>query len=62
MALVEATPEQYVEKARFDAIEGMTLNVPALADGLLLVRNHDEMACFDLRPPMPSRSADSSNR
>ncbi|MEM7310281.1 MAG: PQQ-binding-like beta-propeller repeat protein [Planctomycetota bacterium] len=49
LVLVEASPEEYREKARFEAIEGLTLNVPALADGLIFVRNHDEMACFDLR-------------
>ena len=49
VALVAATTEGYAEKARFDAIDGMTLNLPAIADGLLFVRNHDEMACFDLR-------------
>ena len=36
---------------RFQAIEGDTWNVPAIADGRLLVRNAAEMACFDLRPP-----------
>ena len=48
VARVAADPEAFRELGRFEAIEGMTLNVPALADGLLLVRNHDQMACFDL--------------
>lgn len=49
VTLVLATPESYQERASFDAIDGATLNLPALGDGLLLVRNHDEMAGFDLR-------------
>ncbi len=51
LALVRATPETYEELARFDGIDGMTCNLPALAHGFLLLRNHEEMACFDARPP-----------
>ncbi len=49
LALVEATPEEYRELARFEAIPGKTWNVPALADGYLYVRNQTEMAAYDLR-------------
>jgi len=49
LALVEATPDEYRELNRFDAIEGTTWNVPALASGRLLVRNAAEVSCFDLR-------------
>lgn len=48
LALVKATPERHTEVAKFDAIEGKTWNVPAIAGGLLLVRNAAEMACFRL--------------
>jgi hypothetical protein len=34
--------------AKFQAIEGKTWNVPAIDNGLLLVRNAAEMACFRL--------------
>jgi outer membrane protein assembly factor BamB len=50
LILVPARPERHEETARFRAIEGKTWNHPAMADGLLLVRNSVEMACFDLRP------------
>ena len=50
LALVRATPEGYEEEVRLPVLDGTTWNVPALADGRLLVRNAAEMACFDLRP------------
>lgn len=46
VALVQATPKQHNEVARFSAIEGKTWNHPALASGRLLVRNTTQMACF----------------
>jgi len=50
VVLVRATPERHEELARFSAIEGKTWNNPAIANGILLVRNIREMAAFDLRP------------
>jgi len=49
LVLVHATPDGHDEVASTRAIEGKTWNVPALADGRLLVRNAREMAAFDLR-------------
>lgn len=49
LTLVRATPERHEEIARFPAIEGKTWNVPAIAEGILLVRNARQMAAFDLR-------------
>jgi outer membrane protein assembly factor BamB len=46
VALVKANPGKYEEIARFPAIEGKTWNVPAIADGRLILRNTTEMACF----------------
>jgi outer membrane protein assembly factor BamB len=48
LVLVRATPEGHQELARFQAIEGKTWNIPAIDNGLLLVRNTEEMACFRL--------------
>jgi outer membrane protein assembly factor BamB len=48
LVLVKATPEGHQELARFPAIEGKTWNHPALAGGRLLVRNANQMACFNL--------------
>lgn len=50
IGLVEATPEAYHELGRAQALEGRTWTAPALADGRLYLRDHDEIACFDLRP------------
>jgi len=50
LVLVAATPERLREVARVTALDGQTWNVPAFADGILLVRNTKEMAAFDLRP------------
>jgi outer membrane protein assembly factor BamB len=46
VVLVRATPEAHQEIARFKAIEGRTWNIPAIDNGLLLVRNASEMVCF----------------
>ncbi len=46
VVLVKASPDTHVELAKFEAIEGKTWNVPAMADGLLLVRNGAWMACY----------------
>ena len=46
VVLVKASPAGHEELARFEAIDGKTWNVPAMADGFLLVRNGAEMACY----------------
>jgi outer membrane protein assembly factor BamB len=48
IALVRATPAGHTELARFPALEGRTWNVPAIAEGRLLVRNATQMACYKL--------------
>ena len=48
LSLVKADPSGFNEVAKFAALEGKTWNVPAIAGGKLLVRNGNEMACFDL--------------
>ena len=46
VALVKADPSSHQEVARFSAIEGKTWNNPAIANGVLFVRNTTEMAAF----------------
>ncbi|MCS6851888.1 MAG: PQQ-like beta-propeller repeat protein [Gemmataceae bacterium] len=53
LALVEATPEGHRELGRFQALtpNPKNWNQHALANGRVYVRNHEEMACYDLRAP-----------
>jgi outer membrane protein assembly factor BamB len=46
--LVEATSKGYREAASFQAVEGITWNNPALSGNVLLVRNDEEAAAFEL--------------
>ena len=48
VALVKAVPDGFTEVARFKAIEGKTWNHPVLVEDVLLVRNGEEMAAFQL--------------
>lgn len=49
LALVKATPEAHEELARTEALDGKSWTAPSLAGGRVFVRNHAEMAAFDLR-------------
>jgi outer membrane protein assembly factor BamB len=46
VALVRAVPDRHEEVVRFSAIDGKTWNHPAIAHGILLVRNGTEMSAF----------------
>jgi outer membrane protein assembly factor BamB len=46
VVILKATPESHQEVASFSAIEGKTWNHPAIAGGILLVRNAREMAAY----------------
>ncbi|MBX7168975.1 MAG: PQQ-like beta-propeller repeat protein [Pirellulales bacterium] len=49
VVLVRINPQKLEELGRFTALSGpKNWNAPALAGNLLLVRNHLEMACFEL--------------
>jgi outer membrane protein assembly factor BamB len=48
LALVEATPEAYRALGSQQALHGKTWNVPALAHGRLLLRNSEEMVCYQI--------------
>ena len=50
LVLVKATPQKHEEISRFSAISGKTWNNPAMSNGLLVVRNTTEMACFRIQP------------
>ena len=50
LAVVELTPTEFRERSQHKLLRGKTWNVPAIVDGVLLVRNATEMAAIDLQP------------
>ncbi len=50
LVLLKASPDSHQEITRSPAIEGKTWNHPAIAGGILLVRNAREMAAFRIAP------------
>ena len=49
LALAEISPNEYIEKARFQLFDDKCWTVPTLAGGKLYLRNQKEMLCLDLR-------------
>lgn len=49
LALVEATPEEYREKASFEPLSGKCWTAPVLANGVLYLRNEEQMMALDVR-------------
>lgn len=48
LALADASPEGYVERARAQVLQGRTWTMPSLADGVLYLRNQEEMVALDI--------------
>lgn len=48
LAVVEANPDRYVERAAAKPLSGKHWTVPTLWNGRLYVRNESELVCFDL--------------
>ena len=48
--LAAANPNRYEELARTQVCDGTTRALPALAEGLLYVRDTKVLKCVDLRP------------
>lgn len=49
LALIEASPERYIEKARVPALRYPCWTPPILSRGLLFLRNENTLVCVDLR-------------
>ena len=48
LVLLEATPDEFRELTSLQVLEGVTWNNPALSGSTLLVRNAEEVACYEL--------------
>ncbi|MCH8126115.1 PQQ-like beta-propeller repeat protein [candidate division KSB1 bacterium] len=48
LALVEANPSRYIEKASVQMLKGKCWTMPTLAGGKLFLRNQSEMICLDV--------------
>jgi outer membrane protein assembly factor BamB len=51
LAVAQAAPDRYLEKASWKALSGRCWSMPALAGGKLYIRNEEEIKCVDLRGP-----------
>ncbi|MFO7998910.1 MAG: PQQ-binding-like beta-propeller repeat protein [Bacteroidales bacterium] len=48
LTMLEASPQGYIEMGSVEAIEGRSWTAPSYANGRIYVRNHTQMACFEL--------------
>jgi len=49
LVLAAASPEGFAGQGSVQALKGRCWTVPSLADGKLYLRNHEEMACYNLK-------------
>lgn len=48
LALVDANPQEFVQKSNAQVMSGRNWTAPSLAAGRLYVRNHEELICLDM--------------
>lgn len=53
LALVDATPDAFVQRASAQILAGRNWTAPSLAGGRLYLRNHEELVCIDLTNSAP---------
>jgi outer membrane protein assembly factor BamB len=56
LALVEATPAAYKEKAFYQAMQAKTWTVPSLANGKLFLRSQREIVAIDMAAPKTAQN------
>jgi outer membrane protein assembly factor BamB len=56
--LTQVSPQELKELGKFKALSGKTWNHPVIAHGKLLVRNSEEMACYELAPKADAASTE----
>jgi len=49
LAMVSASPDGFEEKARYQAMSGRCWTSPSISNGRLYLRNHEKMACYNLK-------------
>ena len=49
VVMVDPSPDAYKELGKFTPIGGMSWTAPVVADGKLIIRNKQKLACFDLK-------------
>ena len=49
LALVDASPDGFVQRATAQILAGKNWTAPSLAGGKLYLRNHEELVCIDLQ-------------
>ena len=50
VALVEAKPDEFIERSHAPLLEGRNWTAPTLAAGRLYLRNHEELVCVNMMP------------
>lgn len=48
LVLIQPNPERYVERGRFQAVNGKCWNTPAVCDGRVYLRSTSQAACYNL--------------
>ena len=60
LTVAMANPEEYMEIASIEALEGRSWTAPSYANGKIYIRNHTRMACYQVIQPDPGSGVDTS--
>ena len=59
MILADASPEEYRQRGTFliPGVEKESWAQPVIANGMLLLREQDDLHCYDIRAPQRGKSS-----